>query len=151
MRIFKRGSQPGEIRSSDNRLTVYGDDGYLYAETDGFWGECSPHTYGRLIKGKDPGWRYHQQVPIQTPYYTQFAEWIENRSKVHPCNINTVYHGYEILEGMCLSALDNVRVDLPIRNLDYEPALERMKRELPVCDSRPVPIYTGQVPRKERD
>ena len=59
--------------SSDNRLTVYGTDGYMYAETDGFWGACTRETGGRLVTGKDPGWRNHQQVPIQTPYYTQFA------------------------------------------------------------------------------
>lgn len=137
--------------SSDNRLTVYGENGYMYAETDGFWGECSPETGGKLVKGKDAGWRYHQQVPIQTPYYTQFAQWLEDDAKVHPCDIDTAYHGYEILEGMCISALDNVRVDLPIQNLNYPPVLERMEKELPECGSRQIPIYTGQVPRKERD
>ena len=137
--------------SSDNRLTVYGEDGYMYAETDGFWGECSPDTGGHLVTGKEPGWRYHQQVPIQTPYYTEFAMWIENSDKVHSCNIDTAYHGFEILEGMCISALENIRVDLPVRELDYEPVLERMKNELPECDSNPIPLYTGQIPREERD
>ena len=139
--------------SSDNRLTVYGDDGYLYAETDGFWGECSPETGGRLVKGKDPGWRNHQQVPIQTPYYTQFADWLDDDSRIHSCSIETACHGYEILEGMCISALDHVRVDLPIRDLGYEPVFDRMRRELPDCGSRPVPIYTGHEkgPRTERD
>lgn len=137
--------------SSDNRLTVYGEDGYMYAETDGFWGECSPQTGGRLVKGKDPGWRYHQQVPIQTPYYTQFAQWVEEDEKVHPCNIDTAYHGYEILEGMCISALENRRVDLPIMEFDYEPVFDRMRKELPECGSVQIPIYTGQVPRTERD
>ena len=90
-------------------------------------------------------------MPIQTPYYTEFARWIEDDSKVHSCNIDTAYHGYEILEGMCLSALDNIRVDLPIRDLSYTPVLERMKQELPPCGSKKLWIYTGQTPRKERD
>ena len=142
---------PPEYSSNDNRLTVYGTDGYMYAETDGFWGACTKETNGRLVTGKDPGWRNHQQVPIQTPYYTEFARWIEDDSKVHSCNIDTAYHGYEILEGMCLSALDNIRVDLPIRDLSYTPVLERMKQELPPCGSKKLWIYTGQTPRKERD
>ena len=142
---------PPEYGSSDNRLTVYGKEGYVYAETDGFWGACTKATNGRLIEGKDPGWRNHQQIPIQTPYYTEFAEWMEDDSKVHSCNIDTAYHGYEILEGMCLSALNNVRVDLPIQDLDYEPVFDRMRKDLPECGSRKMYIYDGKTPRKERD
>ena len=142
---------PPEYGSSDNRLTVYGTDGYVWAETDGFWGACTKATGGRLVTGKDPGWRNHQQVPIQTAYYTDLADWLDDDAKVHSCNIDTACHGYEILEGMCLSALDNVRVDLPIRSLDYEPVLERMRRELPPCGSEKRFIYKGWPPRKERD
>lgn len=142
---------PPEYGSSDNRLTVYGTDGYVYAETDGFWGACTKATGGRLVKGKDPGWRNHQQIPIQTPYYTDFAAWLDDDSKVHSCNVDMAYHGFEILEGMCLSALDNVRVDLPITDLNYEPVVERMKRELPPCGSRKMDIYLGKGAHKERD
>ena len=142
---------PPEYGSSDNRLTVYGTDGYVYAETDGFWGACTKATNGRLIKGKDPGWRNHQQVPIQTDYYRDFADWLDDDSKVHSCNIDTAYHGYEILEGMCLSALRNVRIDLPITDLDYEPVVEQMHRELPPCDSKKMFVYLGKTPHVERD
>ena len=34
-------------------------------------------------------------------------------AKYTPATSKSAYHGYEILEGMCLSALRNVRVDLP--------------------------------------
>ena len=90
-------------------------------------------------------------MPIQTPYYTQFARWIEDDSAVHSCNIDTACHGFEILEGMCLSALNNVRVDLPITDLGYTPVLERMKRELPPCGTVLRKLYDGKTPRKERD
>ena len=142
---------PPEYGSSDNRLTVYGDEGYVYAETDGFWGACTKATNGRLVTGKDPGWRNHQQVPIQTPYYTELADWMDDDSKVHSCNIETAYHGYEILEGMCLSALRNVRIDLPITDLTYEPVFDQMRRLLPECGSKKMYIYDGKTPRKERD
>ena len=52
---------------------------------------------------------------------------------------------------MCLSALNNVRVDLPIQDLDYESVFDRMRKDLPECDSRKMYIYDGKTPRKERD
>ena len=142
---------PPEYGSSDNRLTVYGSEGYVYAETDGFWGACTKATGGRLMTGKEPGWRNHQQIPIQTPYYTEYAKWLDDDEKVHSCSIDTAYLGYEILEGMCLSALRNVRMDLPIADLDYEPVIETMQRKLPPCGSRKMFIYKGWPPRQERD
>lgn len=142
---------PPEYASSDNRLTVYGTDGYVYAETDGFWGACTKATNGRLVEGKDPGWRNHQQVPIQTPYYTEFAEWMDDDSKPHSCNIDISYHGYEILEAMCLSALNHTRIDLPIQEFSYAPVLERMKTMLPPCGTQRMKLYDGKIPRKERD
>ncbi|MDY6308291.1 MAG: Gfo/Idh/MocA family oxidoreductase [Oribacterium sp.] len=142
---------PTEYASSDNRLTVYGTDGYCYMETDGFFGICSSETGGHLIEGKDPGWRYHQQVPIQTPYYTEYADWLDDDTKIHSCNIETAYHGFEILEGMCLSALRNVRIDLPIQDLSYTPVIEQMRAALPACDSEKISLFLGHTIRKERE
>ena len=53
-------------------------------------------------------------------------------------------------ECACLT-LNNVRVDLPIQDLDYEPVFDRMRKDLPECDSRKMYIYDGKTPRKERD
>ena len=38
--------------------------------------------------------------------------------------------GFEIIEGMCLSALEHRRVDLPLSELPPEPILDCLKREL---------------------
>ena len=135
----------------DNRLSVYGTNGWAWAETDGFWGECSRATKGEYVTGKDPGWYHHQEKQIQTPYYTEYADWLDDDAKVHSCNIETALHGYEILEGICLSALDNVRVDLPLKSLDYESVYARMARELPPCGTALRALYTGEEPREERD
>lgn len=142
---------PEMYADSDNRLSVYGTNGWVWAETDGFWGECSKATKGEYITGKDPGWYNHQEKQIQIPYYTEYADWLDDDAKVHSCNIETAYHGYEILEGICLSALNNVRVDLPLTDFDYEPVFERMKRELPECGTVLRSLYTGEEPRQERD
>ena len=55
---------------------------------------------------------------------------------------------------MCLSALDNKRVDLPLTDFYYAPVLERMKKELPEfpgCDKEPRDLYKGDWDRPERD
>ena len=145
---------PDMYRDTDNRLTVWGTEGYAYAETDGFWGECSKATGGKLVEGKEPGWYHFQEKVIQTPYYAEYADWLDDDAKPHSCNIETAYHGYEILEAICLSALDNKRVDLPLTDFTYEPVLERMKRELPEfpgCDKEPRDLYKGDWDRPERD
>ena len=142
---------PEMYADSDNRLSVYGTNGWVWAETDGFWGECSKATKGEYVTGKNPGWYNHQEKQIQTPYYAEYADWLDDDSKPHSCNIETAYHGYEILEGICLSALNNTRVDLPLTDFDYEPVLDRMARELPECGTVLRKLYTGEEPREERD
>ena len=142
---------PEMYADTDNRLSVYGTNGWVWAETDGFWGECSRATRGEYVTGKNPGWYNHQEKQIQTPYYAEYADWLDDDSKPHSCNIETAYHGYEILEGICLSALNNTRVDLPLTDFDYEPVLDRMARELPECGTVLRQLYTGEEPREERD
>jgi hypothetical protein len=44
--------------------------------------------------------------------------------------VQTAYHGYEILEGMCLSALNHARIDLPLDAGHADDINERMRREL---------------------
>ena len=151
---FAEQHNPDMYRDSDNRLTVWGEEGYAYAETDGYWGECSRNTGSKLVKGKKPGWYHFQEKEIQTPYYTEYADWLDDDKKVHACNIETALHGYEILEAIVLSALDNRRVDLPLTDFSYEPVMERMKKELPWfedCDKAPRDLYKGDWDRPERD
>lgn len=142
--------EPG-YEDIDNRITVYGTKGYVWAETDGWWGAFTSKTNGELITGKNPGWYHHQEKVIQTPYYEEYAAWLDDDAQVHSCNIGTAYHGYEILEGLCMSALEKTRVQLPIQNLDYEPLMERMEKELPDVGTTLRVLYDGKKPRKEYD
>ena len=142
---------PEEYADIDNRITVYGTRGYVWAETDGYWGAFTSQTQGELLTGKEPGWYHHQEKQIQTPYYTEFADWLDDDKKIHSCNVEISYHGYEILEGMCLSALNHVRVDFPIAKLDYEPVLTRMKKEFPDIGTKPRILYDGKESREEYD
>jgi len=110
----------------DNRLTVYGTTGYVWAETNGAWGAC---INGRLQGGQGGTWG-EQEAGLQTPYFTDFADWLDDDSKVHPCNISIAYHGYEILEALCVSALDNKPMYLPVNPDEMPDIIERMLHEL---------------------
>jgi predicted dehydrogenase len=114
----------------NNRLTVHGTHGYAWAETDGGWGAFTRSSGGEPIGGQTEIWNKHQHT-IQAPYLRELADWLDDASKVHSCNVQTAYHGYEILEGMCLSALNNTRIDLPLDVSHAEDIHERMGKELP--------------------
>jgi len=111
----------------DNRLTVYGKLGYVWAETDGRWGG---YINGKYITEQGDSWDIQATNYLQKPYLRELADWLDDESKVHPCNLDISYHGYEILEGLFLSALENKKMDLPIDTTDFPDLIERMKKEL---------------------
>lgn len=107
----------------DNRLTVYGTHGYAWGDTDGRWGALTRSSEGEVLTGFGPGydkkrpgagWQKQQSDFIQIPYLRDLADWLDDGEKVHPCNVELAYHGFEILNAACLSALENTRVDLPL-------------------------------------
>lgn len=119
----------GERFWVDNRLTVFGKRGYAWAETDGKCCVFSPDTGSDPVVTEYPPWDV-QHNDIQTPYYKEFADWLDGEIKTHPCNIEISRHGYEIMEGAFLSALTHKRVDLPIEG-DPMDAVSEMIRTLP--------------------
>jgi predicted dehydrogenase len=115
----------------DNRLTVYGTHGYAWADTDATWATFGKGSRGELITKQGEPWRVQEKRRLQVLYLAELADWLDDTDCVHPCNVELAYHGYEILEGICLSALDNRRVDLPLpRPEESEDLLDRMRREL---------------------
>jgi predicted dehydrogenase len=121
-------SKPDEGFHVDNRITVYGSHGYVWAETAGGCAVFSPETGGKVELLRYPGWRV-QELEIQTPYYTEYADWLDNGKK-HPCNVEISLAGFEILEGVYKSALENTRVDLPVQGREID-AIAEMKKLLP--------------------
>ena len=108
----------------DNRLTVYCERGYAWAETNGAWGAC---INGQLQGEQGKTWG-EQEPGLQAPYFADFISWLDDDLKVHPCNVGISYHGYEILESLCASALDNKPVYLPVSEMPD--IIERMRAEL---------------------
>jgi predicted dehydrogenase len=120
----------------DNRLTVYGSHGHAWCDTDGGWGLLSPKTGGKPMTGKDAGWAEQQKNCLQEPFVRDLFRWLDDNANVHPCNIDISYHGYEIMEAICRSALDCIRIDLPLGPDAGADIFERLRRELPECPSR---------------
>lgn len=115
----------------DNRLTAYGTHGYAWADTDGRWGAFTRSSRGEVIGDRGDPWRVQEQARLQPLYLRDLADWLDDDSRVHPCNVGISYHGYEVLEGLCLSAMDHTRVDLPLDAGRCPDMNERMRRELP--------------------
>jgi predicted dehydrogenase len=113
----------------NNRITVYGKHGYAWSETNGCCGFFTPETKGKVELFQYPKFGVQCEA-TQTPYYRDFADWLDDDSKKHSCNIDISLHGFEIIEGLYKSALENIRVDIPIQG-EVKDAIAELKRVLP--------------------
>lgn len=120
----------------DNRLAIYGTHGYAWGDTDGRWEAFTRSSNGEVLGEVGEGWGVQERTRLQPPYLRDLADWLDDDQKLHPCNLELAYHGYEILTGMCLSALDCVRVDLPLDPESCGDVFERMRCELRECPER---------------
>ena len=112
----------------DNRISVFGTEGYVWADTADRCTVCSKATGGSAETYRYPFF-VDQEIEMQRKFYKDYAQWLDDDQKTHPCQLKQAYHGFEILEGICRSALDNIRVDFP---LDVtSDALTRLHAELP--------------------
>jgi len=116
---------------TDNRITLYGTHGYAWANTDGDWAAFTKKSGGEVIGEALPRWPEQESKLLQAPYLRDLADWLDDESKVHPCNGDISYHGFEIMEAFCLSAIEHRRVDLPLGEVPAETAIERLAKLLP--------------------
>jgi hypothetical protein len=125
---------------TDNRLTVYGETGYAWAECNGRWAAFTAKTGGQLLSGSLGTWP-EERVGAQIRYTAAFADWLDDDSKVHLCNVEQAYNGYEAVEAVCISALDKTRIDLPLNlSLGKADVLRRMESELSDTPRRSLPV-----------
>lgn len=113
----------------DNRLAVYGSHGHVWADTDGRWGAFTKSSNGQTIGEVGEPWDV-QADRIQAPYLADLARWLDHDQDVHSCNVNTAFHGHEILEAVCLSALEHQAIHLPLDHSHYGDVISRMRAEL---------------------
>ncbi|MCY3020242.1 MAG: Gfo/Idh/MocA family oxidoreductase [Planctomycetota bacterium] len=126
-------SMPKEKFWLDNRLTAYGTHGYVWCDTDNRWGALTKRTDGEVTGGEGEGWSVQERTRLQPLYLKDFIAWLDDDKRVHPCNIDITYHGYEIMEALCISAMERIRVDLPLDPSKCTDMLARMRKELPEC------------------
>jgi predicted dehydrogenase len=127
-------------------------------EVDYWWRKCRIGAQGtggfaEVLTGT--GWRavtpngpqsgegcmnYELDMP---PYVDEMADWLDDETKVHPCNGESAYKGFEITMAMLRSVVERGQVKLPLG--PGEPELEALKRVLP---DRPV-LLSNEANRKE--
>ena len=135
---FDHGPKAPEYYT-DDRLTVYGETGYAWAECNGRWGAFTAATGGKAIGGDFGTFFEQEQFTAQDRYTRDFGLWLEDESNVHPSNVEAAYMGYQILEGIYVSALEHRRVDLPMElPLPYD-CLDRLNAVLPPVPYRRMP------------
>jgi predicted dehydrogenase len=124
----------------DNRLTVCGANGYVYAETDGAFGVQAD---GKPLETRQyRTWDQQSNFDVQIPFARDFADWLNGTAADHSCNADISLHGFEILQAMCVSALEHRRVDLPLQEAELYNVLAPMDKNLPEQDTYKARGYT---------
>jgi len=63
------------------------------------------------------------------PYIQQMADWLDDPKRVHPCNFNSAYEGFEIMAAICRSAASGGQIALPLTS--HADELQMLKDSLP--------------------
>lgn len=89
------------------RIGAQGTDGFAEVLTGGGWRAV---TKQGVFSG--PGcMNYDLDMP---PYVQDIANWLDDDRKVHPCNFDSAYEGFEIMMALCRSVLDGGQIALPL-------------------------------------
>jgi len=91
------------------RIGVQGTEGFAEVLIGGGW-RAVTRDAGGPISG--PGcWSAQLDQP---PYIRDIALWLDDASRLHPCNGESAFKGFEIVMAICRSALERRRVFLPL-------------------------------------
>lgn len=104
------------------RIGAQGTDGLAEVLTGGGWRAVTK-------EGASSGggcMNYDLDMP---PYIQQIADWLDDEKKVHPCNFESAYRGFEIMMALCRSVAEGGQVALPLASGADE--LEMLKAHLP--------------------
>jgi predicted dehydrogenase len=106
------------------RIGAQGTEGFAEVLTGGGWRAITRDS-GGVISG--PGCMdYAHDMP---PYIQDIADWLDDPNRVHPCNGESAYKGFEIMMAICRSAVQRGKVKLPLG--PGEPELEALAKALP--------------------
>jgi predicted dehydrogenase len=119
-------STPTYIFWHDNAVTLYGTHGYAKVMTGGGWKAFTKVSGREMLIGEgmyDP--EYEQPL-----YLRELADWLDDSARIHPCNGEVTYRGFEALYGMYLSSLEHSIVKLPLDGLTLYPIIGKMHEVL---------------------
>jgi predicted dehydrogenase len=106
------------------RMGAQGTEGFAEVLTGGGWRAITRDS-GGVISGTGC-MDYAHDTP---PYVQEIADWLDDEKKVHPCNGESAYKGFEIMMAICRSVVQRGKVKLPLG--PGEPELEALQRSLP--------------------
>jgi len=90
------------------RMGALGTDGFAEVLTGGGWRAVTKN--GGAQSG--PGcMNYDLDMP---PYIQEMADWLDDDKKIHSCNFDSAYKGFEIMMAFCRSAAMGGQVALPL-------------------------------------
>jgi predicted dehydrogenase len=105
-----------------NRIGAQGTQGFAETLTGGGWRAVTSHG----VQSGEGCMNYDLDMP---PYVDQMADWLDDDTRVHPCNGESAHKGFEIVMGMLRSVVARGQIALPLG--PGEPELDALSRVLP--------------------
>lgn len=100
------------------RIGAQGTDGFAEVLTGGGWRAVTKTG----VSSGSGCMNYDLDMP---PYVQEMADWLDDDRKVHSCNFESAYAGFEIMMALCRSAVDGGQVALPLTEAADELAMLR--------------------------
>ena len=104
-----------------NRIGAQGTEGFAEVLTNGGWRAV---TKDGVMSGEGV-MNYEIDMP---PYIQEMADWLDDDSKIHQCNFDSAYKGFEIMNGICRSAVEGGQIALPLTSGANE--IEMLRKKL---------------------
>jgi len=89
------------------RIGAQGTDGFAEVLTGGGWRAVTKTG----VSSGAGCMNYEQDMP---PYVKEMADWLDDDRKIHSCNFESAYAGFEIMMALCRSAVEGGQVALPL-------------------------------------
>ena len=115
------------------RMSVQGTDGFAEVLTNGGWRAV---TRSGGYQSGEGAMNYDHDMP---PYIQDMADWLDDDTRVHPCNFASAYQGAEIMFALQQSAMRGGQVALPLTGgIDEQKLLQEKLAVAPVRVSFPA-------------
>jgi predicted dehydrogenase len=120
------------------RIGAQGPDGFAEVLTGGGWRAVT--RQGASSGGGSMN--YDLDMP---PYIQEMADWLDDEKRIHPCNFESAYKGFEIMMAFCRSVAERGQIKLPLTSSADE--LEMLRLSLP---HRPVLLSMAENAKEYR-